>query len=681
MSDSTDVDVEPELTRLALRSADVVAPRVEQLAELFPEAVRDGRLDLDALRAALGDVVDDGPERFGLSWPGKRDAIRAAQTPSEATLVPLPEQSADWETTQNVIVEGETLEVLKLLQRSYHRAVRLVYIDPPYNTGKDFVYPDNFRDPLEEYLRYSGQLNGDGGRLRANTETGGRFHSAWLSMMWPRLHLARSLLRDDGVVVVSIDDGEAPRLRMVLDEVFGEENFVAQLVWEGGRKNDARFVSVGHDYMLVYARDLAELRERVGRWQVAKPGVRELQAEAERIRADHDDDYAAATAAWREYLKPLQRRVKALARASELVADAYPEIAELFPELRHPLTELPGARYNRIDARGAFRADNLSWPGGGGPTYDVLHPETGKPVRKPSRGWLYDEQQMARLIAEDRIDFKEDETGVPEYKRYLADVETEVLTSVFYRTRTRAQQQLNLLMEEDVFDFPKDVDVLGRIVEATTDRDSLVLDFFAGSGTLAEACMAVNAQDGGSRRFLLVQLPEPLERGRYTSIGDLCRERVRRAQRRFRDAAAPGSLGANAAADGFRAFALDASAFRAPTADAALQLFGESVATRRDDEALLAEVLLARGFELTAPTVWLAVGDARAASVLDGALVACFAREMSVELFEALVALEPAQLVVLEGSFGGNDEVKVNALQHLKTVNAHRDTTTELLVL
>lgn len=224
MTDTTESDLlAPH--RLDLRSADVVEPRVEALRELFPEAVRDGKLDVEAMQAALGDIAERGPERFGLTWPGKADAIRMAQRRAEGTLVPMKDESVEWDSTKNVIIEGENLEVLKLLQRSYHGKVKLIYIDPPYNTGKDFVYPDNFRDPLKEYLRYSGQVGENGERLRANAETGGRYHSAWLSMMWPRLHLARSLLREDGFVVVSVDDVEVPRIRLVLEEIFGEENF------------------------------------------------------------------------------------------------------------------------------------------------------------------------------------------------------------------------------------------------------------------------------------------------------------------------------------------------------------------------------------------------------------------------------------------------------------------------
>ncbi|HZV72180.1 MAG TPA: site-specific DNA-methyltransferase [Conexibacter sp.] len=622
------VEPDAELTRLKLRSADVVAPRVEQLAALFPEAVRDGKVDLDALRAVLGDVVDDGPERFGQSWPGKRDAIRVAQTPSEGTLVPMPEESVDWGTTQNVIVEGENLEVLKLLQRSYHRSVRLIYIDPPYNTGKDFVYPDSFRDPLDEYLRYSGQLDDNGGRLRANSETGGRYHSAWLSMMWPRLHLARSLLRDDGIVVVSIDDTEAPRLRMLLDEIFGEENFVATVIWEKvyAPKNTARHFSGDHDYLVVYARDADAWR----------PNALPRTEEMERRYRNQDDDPRGP---W----KP-----------------------------------------------GDLSARNFYSQG----TYRIVCPG-GRVIERPPSGryWVVAEDEFRRLDADDRIWWGEDGNNIPAVKRFLAEVKEGSTPRTLWRysevghTQDAKKQLLRLVQFESsdsVFETPKPVQLMQRLLQLTTSTDEpeIVLDFFAGSGTLGDAVLRLNALDGGQRRFILIQLPELLDDSTHGTIASLARARVRAVQEELEGDTAS----ARRTAVGFRAYRLDAPGLvrregSGTDHEGSWQLFSEPVNPTRGDEALLAEVLLARGFMLTAPVEWLEVAGARAASVEDGALVACFARELTVELFEALVALEPAQLIVLEAGFGGDDEVKVNALQHLKTVNAHRATATELLVV
>jgi adenine-specific DNA-methyltransferase len=624
---SDDVASDTELTRLALRSADVVAPRVRQLAALFPEAVSDGKLDLVALRDALGDVVDDGPERFGLSWPGRRDAIRVAQRPSEATLVPMPEASIDWETTRNAIVEGENLEVLKLFQRSYHGKVKLIYIDPPYNTGKDFVYPDNFRDPIDEYRRYSGQVGDDGGRLRANTETSGRYHSAWLSMMWPRLHLAHALLQRDGVLAVSIDDAEMPRLRMLLDMVFGEENFVATVIWEKvyAPKNTARHFSGDHDYVLIYARDADSWRPH------ALPRTEEME---ERYRNPDDDPRGP----W----KP-----------------------------------------------GDLSARNFYSQG----TYAITCP-SGRVIERPPAGryWVVAEDEFRRLDADGRIWWGKDGNNIPAVKRFLAEVKDGSTPRTLWRygevghTQDAKKQLLRLVQFESsdsVFETPKPVQLMQRLLQLTTSpsEPAIVLDFFAGSGTLGDAVLRQNAADGGERRFILVQLPEALEDATHATIASLARARVRA----VRDELAAANASSEPPIDtGFRAYRLDASDLsrgEESAAGNAIRLFAEPVEPTRDDEALLVELLLACGFELTAPVEWLELVGARAASVADGALVACFSRELTIELFEALVALDPAQLIVLEAGFGGNDQVKVNALQHLKTVNAHRGTTTELLVI
>ena len=249
----------PARERVATTSADVLAEHVEKLKELFPEAVSEGKVDFDKLRQTLGDEVDAGPERYSFTWAGKRDCIKLLQVPSRATLVPSPDESIDWDTTSNVFIEGENLEVLKLLYKAYYGRVKMIYIDPPYNTGKDFIYPDNYADPLDTYLRLTGQKDSEGNVLTSNPETSGRYHSSWLSMMFPRLFVARQLLRDDGVIFVSIDDNEFHNLRAVLNDIFGEENFVANLVWQAKRGGGGGVSTIAgeHEYVLVYARQNA----------------------------------------------------------------------------------------------------------------------------------------------------------------------------------------------------------------------------------------------------------------------------------------------------------------------------------------------------------------------------------------------------------------------------------------
>jgi len=412
LSTSRETDIEElEPTRLERRSADIVEPRAEQLRALFPEVVRDGKLDLDALAAALGDVVDDGPERFGLTWPGKSEAIRMAQRPSEGTLVPMEDESVDWDTTKNVIVEGENLEVIKVLQRSYHGRVKLIYIDPPYNTGKDFVYADNFRDPLGEYLRASGQVDANGGRLRANAETSGRYHSAWLSMMWPRLHLARSLLADDGVFAVSIDDVEGPRLRLLLDEIFGEENFVATIVWHkmDSPKNSARHFSEDHEYLLIYARD-----------------------------AD----------GWRPNLLP---------RSEEMVA-----------RYKNPDNDPRGPwLLGDMAARNPYAEGR----------YAITTP-SGRIIEGPPAGsyWRISKPRFEELDTDGRIWWGSGDVR-PGIKRFLSEVRDGVVPQTYWHWRevgsTRnAKRAIHALMQaksgEDLFDTPKPVQLMDRLLELTT---------------------------------------------------------------------------------------------------------------------------------------------------------------------------------------------------------------------
>src|SRR2546423_310076 len=280
-----------EIEKLALSSMSITDAKKERLKELVPEAFTEGgKVDFDQLKVALGETVDVGKERYGMNWPGKAECFRAIQTPSLGTLRPRPEQSVNFDTTENLIIEGDNLEVLKLLQKSYLGKVKMIYIDPPYNTGNDFIYPDNYSEPLQTYLEYTGQVDAAGKKFSSNTETDGRFHSKWLNMMYPRLYLARNLLKEDGVIFMSIDDAEIDNLRKIGAEVFGEENFIACLVWEKGRKNDAKLFSVGHEYIVIYAQSKSTLREKKTVWREPKPGAQEIWDEYLRLREKYGSD-------------------------------------------------------------------------------------------------------------------------------------------------------------------------------------------------------------------------------------------------------------------------------------------------------------------------------------------------------------------------------------------------------
>jgi len=593
------------------QSKDVLGENLARVGALFPEAMAEGRIDFDVLRQLLGDVIEDREEKYGLSWPGKRRARQIALTPSTGTLRPCPDESVDWSTTQNLMIEGDNLEVLKLLQKSYAGKVKLIYIDPPYNTGKDFVYPDDFRDNLRNYLELTGQVDGIGRRISTNTEASGRFHTDWLNMMYPRLKLAHSLLTRDGAIFASCDEQEQPRLRLILDEVFGGENFVADMVWAAGRKNDSRLISVSHEYIVAYARDTEYLRSAGIEWRQRKKGLEEIYAQHDRLRRQHGSDYDAATEGLKAWYKGLP--------------DGHPSKAH-----KH---------YAYIDGRGVYFPDNISWPGGGGPTYEVLHPQTRRPVTVPSRGWITpDPKKMQEWIDEGRVRFGPDERSVPTLKSYLRDREYQAPYSVFYQDGRAATKRLRELMGGDYFDFPKDEVILQELIEMVTSGEDVVLDCFAGSGTTGHAVLAQNSMDDGHRRYILVQLPEPLDSenkdqlaaaefcdqlAKPRNIAELTKERLRRAGARIRDGN-PMFAGDT----GFRVYSLDSTNIQAwdpDREDLAGTLEGavEHVKDGRTEQDILCELLLKLGLDLCVPSESRAIARKRVHAIGGGALLVC----------------------------------------------------------
>lgn len=610
------------------QSADLVAANIEQLKALFPELITEGAngvaVNLDVLKALVGDAtVTDADEKYGLNWHGKRRARQLALTPSTGTLRPCPEDSVDWDTTQNLMIEGDNLEVLKLLQKSYAGKVKLIYIDPPYNRGKDFVYPDNFQDNIRNYLELTGQIEG-GQKISSNTEASGRFHTNWLNMIYPRLKLAQDLLKKDGAIFVSCDEGEQARLRAAMDEIFGQENFVADMIWAAGRKNDSRLISVSHEYIVCYARNKGFLTEQKVEWRQRKKGLEDIYAQYERLKREHGDDYSAMTAGMKGWYKGL--------------ADSHPAKAH-----KH---------YNNVDARGVFFPADISWPGGGGPMYEVLHPKTLKPVKVPARGWITpDEKKMGEWIKDDRVYFGEDETKVPTLKSHLKDQEYQAPYSVFYQDGRAATKRLRDLMGGDYFDFPKDETVLQEIVEMLTSENDVVVDFFAGSGTTGNAVMVQNAADGGKRRYVLVQLPEQLDPdnksqsvaaefcdqlGKPRTIAELTKERLRRAGAKVK-ANNPDWQGDT----GFRVFKLDTSNIRAwnPKPDdleATLFDHQDHLLEGRSEADVLYELLLKLGLDLCVPIEKRSIEGLDVHAVGGGVLLACLAEKITREQVESL---------------------------------------------
>lgn len=655
-------------------SPDFRAELAAQLAELVPEAVADGKIDAKKLAELLGDDAADESERFGLFWPGKKRALRAAQAPTSATLKPDFANSKHWDTTRNVFIEGDNLEVLKILQRHYHNKVKLIYIDPPYNTGKDFVYPDNFTEGLDTYLEWTRQVNEEGRKVSTNSETEGRYHSNWLNMMYPRLKLARNLLTDDGVILVSIDDHEQDNLKKICNEIFGESNLVAAFIWEKGRKNDAKLVSVGHEYILAYAKSLSRLKELGIRWREEKPGAREI---------------------WEKYLL-LRKKHGEQNRAIETDLQAW------FTALPKSHPSKKWSRYKRVDKHGPWRDRDISWPGGDGPRYDVFHPITETPCKVPERGWIYSSpEEMQRQIKLGLVEFREDHTEPPFRKAHIRpipeelDVETDddaeteegeeeefanqVRGSYFYKQSQVSVKALRTLMGAKVFNNPKDHEEIARLIEYTTvgDTNAIILDFFAGSASTAQAVLSLNAGDDGNRRFIMVQLPEPVDektkdgkaaqKTGFKTIADISRKRIQLAGEKI-----------GKGDTGFRAYKLTETHFakwRVTSEVTPTQLEQHLLDLRgsADDDAsqddLLTELLLKLGLSLTETIATKTIAGLHVREVGDNRVLAYVDENTkpTLEQLRALVDAAPDKLIVLEDAFHGDDQLKTNLAQYAKT--------------
>lgn len=515
------------MDHMKFESPDIVQGNIEKIEALFPNCVtetrgEDGKLkkavNFDLLRQMLSGDVAEGDEAYEFTWVGKKAAIVEANRPIRKTLRPCPEESVDWDTTENLYIEGDNLEVLKLLQESYLGKVKLIYIDPPYNTGNDFIYRDNFATKADEYEEQLGMFDEEtGDKLFRNTDTNGRFHSDWCSMIYSRLMLARNMLSADGIIFISIDDAEVENLRKIADEIFGEHNFVACLVYDKNRKNDAKYFSVGHEYILVYFKSAVTVNELGTILRAPKAGVDEVKDEFNRLRKLYNDDWDKVN----EGLKKLY--------------SSWPEDDE-----RKQL-----ARYTRVDDKGPYRDDgNISWPGGGGPRYEVIHPITGKPCKIPSRGWVYPNiDRMQEEIANGRVVFGPDETTTPRIRTNLFEQNTKVMRSVIFSYAQTATQEFNQLFDNvRVFENPKSTSDIKKIIEYYTsnDKEAIIMDFFSGSGTTAHALMQLNAEDGGKRKYILIQIPEkceektPAYKAGYRTICDIGKERIRRAGQKIK---------------------------------------------------------------------------------------------------------------------------------------------------
>ncbi|MBC9812193.1 site-specific DNA-methyltransferase [Crocinitomicaceae bacterium CZZ-1] len=647
------------------KSEDLVAQNIEQLKALFPEITAEGKIDFKVLKHILGEEIEEEEEYYRFTWAGKSQARMEAHKPSTGTLRPAKEESVDWDTTQNLYIEGDNLEVLKLLQKSYAGKVKMIYIDPPYNTGKDFVYKDNYKDNLRNYQEVTGQVDSEGNKLSTNSESDGRYHSNWLNMMYPRLRLARNLLKDDGAIFISIDEVESNNLKQVCNEIFGEINFVGEFVWAAGKKNDSKLVSVSHEYILVYLKNASRYQEEKITWRTRKKGLDAIYSRYEELRKTLKENYSEIELQLKKWFN---------------------ELPEDNPSKRHK-------HYSSVDAKGIYFPDNISWPGGGGPKYEVLHPKTKKPVSIPSRGWLYGSiERMQEIIDEGKVQFGEDEKSVPTLKAYLKEREYEVPYSVFYVDGRASSKRLRQLMGGDYFDHPKDEIVLQEIIDFVNCENEIVCDFFAGSGTIGESVFRYNLKTNKNTKFILVQLPQRIDSINATSqkqkkkqaetieflkqkkrpllLSELGKERLIRVIDDIKKTNKELQIDL-----GFKVFKLDSSNIRPwdgnpENLEDDLFNSGDNIKADRSAEDVLYEVLLKYGLDLTLPIEQRDIEGNKVFSVGYGALFVCLDKEIKGSVAEGIgkwkEELQPELCRVIFRDAGFTDVAKTNATQTLK---------------
>lgn len=578
------------------RSADILVENIEALKTLFPEAFTEGKIDFEVLKQLLGAAADEREERYGLNWHGKRLARQIALTPSTGTLLPCPEDSVDWETTQNLMIEGDNLEVLKLVQKSYAGKVKLIYIDPPYNTGSDFVYEDDFRESIKHYLEITGQIGGNG-KVTSNTEQSGRFHTNWLNMMLPRLRLSRALLRRDGIIMVSCDDTESANLKLMMSEIFGEENFLAMIAWEKRytRSNNAkRFYSL-KDTIIAFRRSeaLSVLRE-----------VRTEKSIGIYSNPDGDErgDWTSSS-----YVNPATKQQR----------------------------------------------PNLVYP--------VKNPFTGELIEHPTHAWKYERAEHDRHVGENRLWWGQNgDAKYPRLKNFLAEMPDGVVPIDLWDYKTTGTNdegglEIKGLFGDAVFDNPKPTKLIRRMLGLSPSANSndIVLDFFAGSGTTGHAVMAQNAADQGNRRYILVQLPEPIDprnKDQRTAaefcariqkplnLAELTKERLRRSAKRVQQENPDfkGDLG-------FRVYKLASSNIRIwePTPsdlEGTLLAHTEHLVPERSEADVLAELLLKLGLDLCVPIDAKEIAGKAVHSIGAGVLMVCLADGLTRNGVEALAS-------------------------------------------
>lgn len=619
--------------KMKFETKDLIQENIAKIGQLFPEVLTEAKddngilkkaIDFDKLRQILSDKAINNRETYDFTWVGKKQAILEAATPIRKTLRPCKEESVNWDTTQNLYIEGDNLDVLKLLQDCYPNQVKMIYIDPPYNTGNDvFVYNDDFRVEKDEYEEQAQIRDEEGYKMRTNKDTSGRFHSEWCSMMYPRLKLARNLLTDDGVIFISIDDREVDNLRKICDEVFGAENFIANIVRNtNSSKNQSLFISVSHEYCLIYAKAIGylKIKHQDNKWNVPKNNVEEYVAKVRQLKKEGLSQ------------EEITEELKVLTK--------YPRFIDF-------------TNYWYFDDKGLYQKGDLGGVANGNMT-PLFNPITQKNDPVPPGGFRFNSEKLNQLVQENRIHFHTD-GSLPRIKRYL----TENLSQRPKSIMSDDQRPDNAMLEEfnTPFDNPKQLAFMQRII-SIADKDSIILDFFSGSATTAHAVMKLNAEDGGNRKFIMVQLPEPCDekseayKAGYKNICEIGKERIRRAAKQIKGEHPEANFDG-----GFRVFKLADSNMKdvyfSPSEykQDLLSQMTSNIKENRTDMDLLYGCMLEWGLPLSYPHTSEKVGSYTIHTVNNGALMACFDENIPEDIIRHMATKKPRGVVFRDAGF------------------------------
>ena len=675
------------MDKMKMQTVNKADENFKKLAEMFPNAVTEAidengevvrAIDKDVLMQEIScKVVDGNEERYQFTWPDKKKSVLLANAPINKTLRPCRDESVDFDNTENLYIEGDNLEVLKLLQETYLGKIKMIYIDPPYNTGNDFVYEDDFAQSTDEYLANSGQYDDDGNRLVKNLDSNGRFHTDWLNMIYPRLKLAKDLLSDDGVIFISIDDNEIENLRKSCDEVFGENNFIAHIIHKNNSmKNQSKYVGVSTEFVLIYAKDLPTLNQKQGAWRTKKKGASDINA--------------------------IFKKMKEKGYSLDVIRE---EIMEMYsrPKYAHL------SRWNKVDEYGVFMDSDLS-RNNGPKDFTIINPHTGKECLIPNRGWGKNKEELIRLQEKHLIWYGDDSTP-PRMKSYLSQDSESVFDNFVFADTAGDKKMIDKMFGGAVFEFPKSLEMMKQLTSLCTKDNDVILDFFSGSATTAHAVMQLNAEDGGHRKFIMVQLPEETDekseayKAGYKNICEIGKERIRRAGKKMKEnleqngtdirylhkelksapiknicgfdvPVVPARWGSadeteenKAIAEsldiGFRVLKCDSSNMKdvyynpAEYESSLFSSLEDNIKEDRTPEDLLFQVMLDLGVLLSSKIEETTIAEKRVFNVEDNYLIACFDDNVTEEAITEIAKQKPYYFVMRDSSMA-NDSVATN---------------------